>query len=371
MEKIYSYCFHFNFKMVGRTNAVFSNEELCFIVRKFGEGITAVQIRRAFRNEYHPKSPSKVPQISAFTRVLKRLHQNGSSLTRTPKGRPPTDLNQIQNVKQFFEENPEAHIREASETLQLSTGTIWNILRKKLKWKSYRIHKVQCLSPSNKESRLNACQFWLNFSEEWFERVIWTDEKWFVLKQAPNCHNDRYWAPANRHELVECKKAHGEKVMAWVGIVDGRCLPVVWFNGSVNGEVYLTKVLKETVWETVKHVATRRQYWFQQDGASCHVTAECLEFLRDKFGDNVISRNTAHHWPPYSPDLSPLDFSFWNQAMQHVRKQQPHTLQHLKRQVELFASEVAEQQLRSMARHVRKRAALCVQEKGSHFEHLL
>ena len=64
--------------------------------------------------------------------------------------------------------------------------------------------------------------------------------------------NERYWSPVNRHESVECKKAHGETAMAWVGIIDGRCLPDVWFDGSViNGEVYLEKVLKGTVWQNV------------------------------------------------------------------------------------------------------------------------
>jgi hypothetical protein len=32
-------------------NAAFKKEELCFIARKFGEGLTAVEIRRSFRNE--------------------------------------------------------------------------------------------------------------------------------------------------------------------------------------------------------------------------------------------------------------------------------------------------------------------------------
>ena len=60
--------------------------------------------------------------------------------------------------------------------------------------------------------------------------------------------NDRYWSPVNRHEFVECKKAHGEETMASVGIIDGRCLPVVWFDGLVNVEVYLKNVLNDTVW---------------------------------------------------------------------------------------------------------------------------
>ena len=68
--------------------------------------------------------------------------------------------------------------------------------------------------------------------------------------------------------------------MAWVGIINGPCLTVVWFDRSVNKKVYLEKVLKDTVWQNVKLVATKKEYWFQQDGASCHVTAQCLSFLR-------------------------------------------------------------------------------------------
>ena len=61
----------------------------------------------------------------------------------------------------------------------------------------------------------------MSLAESWFERIIWTNEKWFVLRSPPHSQNDRYWAPANPHEVVECKKAQGEKIMAWVGFVDG------------------------------------------------------------------------------------------------------------------------------------------------------
>ena len=89
------------------------------------------------------------------------------------------------------------------------------------------------------ESRLSACSFWLTFTEDWFEMVIWSDEKWFVLNQHPNRKNDSQWAPSNPHNLVQCKKMSGKKVMAWVGIVDGKVLPVYWFEGSVTGKGYL------------------------------------------------------------------------------------------------------------------------------------
>ena len=84
------------------------------------------------------------------------------------------------------------------------------------------------------ESRLAACNFWLTFAEEQFERILWSDEKWFVLEQAPSGKNDVFWAPMNPNVVVPCKKAHGAKAMAWVGILDGKALPVHWFQGSVD-----------------------------------------------------------------------------------------------------------------------------------------
>ena len=123
--------------------------------------------------------------------------------------------------------------------------------------------------------------------------------------------------------------------MAWVGIIDGRCLPVVWFEGSVNGEVYREKFLKDTVQPNVKHVATRKKYRFQHDAASCHVTAQYSSFLRTKFGDRIISRNTQHHWPPYSPVLSPLDYSFCSQCTQYVKKVKPKDICDLRRRVQI------------------------------------
>ena len=131
------------------------------------------------------------------------------------------------------------------DRLGLSYGQVWRILRKVLKWRAYSTHLVQILSPANKESRVAACTFWLNFTAEQFERVLCSDEKWFVLHQAPNRKND------------------------------------------------------------------------------------------------VI-------WSPYSPDLNPLDFSFWSQAMAHVVRCEPPTLQELKEVVEDFAINFNPEKARAM-----------------------
>ena len=90
------------------------------------------------------------------------------------------------------------------------------------------------------EAGLAACNFWLTLSEEQFEKIICSDEKWFVLHQSPNRKNDVFWGPQSTENVVACKKAHGAKVMAWAGLVDGKVLPIHWFEGSVDAAAYLT-----------------------------------------------------------------------------------------------------------------------------------
>lgn len=46
---------------------------------------------------------------------------------------------------------------------------------------------------------------------------------------------------------------------------------------------------------------------FWQDGAPSHTSDETLQYLREVFGNRLISsrrRPTAFEWAPYSPDLS-------------------------------------------------------------------
>lgn len=355
-------------------NSPFRKEQTSWVITKFAELGKLTLVRRAFRQKFFPRNPRGVPPLLSFQRLVKRFQETGATRPVVPPGRGPTTTSDkevhVEKVKSFFNEHPKAHVRQASEQLGMSYGKVWTVLRRNLGWKPYRPHLAPALTPAHQVSRLEACSFWLKHSEDWFESVIWSDEKWFVLTPVPNRKNTVCWAPSNPHRIIPCKIPHGKKVMAWVGIVDGRCLPVHWFKGSVNAEAYL-EMLQTVLWPAVMTVATKKQYWFQQDGAPCHVSAAVMAFLRSKFGDRIISRGSAHHWPASSPDLSCLDFSFWSQAHDRVVEAEPRTLQDLKTVVEEFSENMCEADLRKMARHTRRRAELCLAERGGYFEHLL
>ena len=194
----------------------FTKEQSSWVIIKYGEVKSHILVRRAFRNKFFPENPRQVPALMAFSRLISRFEKDAAIRPQAPSGTSPTyDRKQdCQKVKMFFRNKKKAHIREASQTLNMSVGKIWTILRKDLGWKPYRPITVQMLNPNNMEARLAACQFWLTFPTSWFDQqVIWSDEKWFVLIKAPNKKNSVCWAPANPHNLVQCKKQGGKKVM--------------------------------------------------------------------------------------------------------------------------------------------------------------
>ena len=87
---------------------------------------------------------------------------------------------------------------------------------------------VNMLTEKNKEDRM-AFSNWFLAQERGFEqRVVWSDEKWFLLHGSPNSKNDVTWAPAHPEEEIECRRQGDSKIMAWVALVDGVGLTVRW-----------------------------------------------------------------------------------------------------------------------------------------------
>jgi len=56
---------------------------------------------------------------------------------------------------------------------------------------------------------------------------------------------------------------------------------------------------------------TRRQVYYQHDGAPPHFSQVVRQYLNHKFPNRLIGRGGAQNWPPQSPDLNPLDYYLW------------------------------------------------------------
>ena len=126
--------------------------------------------------------------------------------------------------------------------------------------------------------------------------------------------------------------------------------------------------------DVLPHVDDLGDKWWQQDGAPCHTAKKVMDFLKSNFQERIISQKSGldYFWPAHSPDLNPLDFSFWGQCESQIHDDLDDPDSHeVIAKVNEIAENFSEQSVRKMTQNIRKRARLCLQENGGLFEHLL
>ena len=262
-----------------------------------------------------------------------------------------------------------------------------------MRWKPFKFSFVQKLLPTHHRQRKEFCRWLLNKPENFADNVLWSDEKWWVLHQRPNRQNDRYWAAHNPHRYMECNIQGDVKAMSWVGVMNGQVVSVFWFvdgdgrNAAVNQDRYL-KMLRDDVAPKVeqKFGLDLSRYWFQQDGATCHTTKNVLDWLNTKFQTRIISRNADKrnrggvNWPSRSPDLNPLDYWYWSHIQKLVKEScydgnneyvQPASIEEIMEKVEMASATLTPDVIKKSCRNIRKRARMCLEQNGRHFQHLI
>ena len=359
---------------------MFTKEEKRFIVKSFGRNPSPTKVRQDFLRHYNVQKGRKRDEYKPyhFARVNKEFEKN-SSVTEKSKKRSCSKRTQenIDRVKTLIKDDLSVvSTREAAPKMDLSSTTLWRILKWDLKAKFYRVACVQVLSEAHKEQRRQFCEWFIAQDQDFAQKVIWTDEKIFVLKQKPHRQNIGVWANSNPHLITESNDRNGLKVMIFVAVVNGKIPivhPFITEEGrslSVNGSVY-HDLLQEKVWPTFRSSATRQQLWWMQDGAPAHCTNEAKTFLLEKFQGRVISRGTDRAWPAHSPDLNPLDFHFWSAAQRQVYRSKPENIDGLVQVVRDFAANYDQTTIKRVSANVLKRARICLRADGGHFQHLL
>jgi hypothetical protein len=96
-----------------------------------------------------------------------------------------------------------------------------------------------------------------------------------------------------------------------------------------------------------------------------------LAYLEGFCADRIISRGFNPEWPPRSPDLTPLDFSIFGWLKDNVYKQQLHPQEELMAEITHHCQNIDARTLENIFENKKRRVALCLQQNGDHFQHLL
>ncbi|KAI6648744.1 hypothetical protein LOD99_7131 [Oopsacas minuta] len=134
---------------------------------------------------------------------------------------------------------------------------------------------------------------------------------------------------------------------------------------TVNDVRYLD-VLKSYYIPTLKRRKELGSITFQQDDAPPHITKVVLDFLREKFDKQLISRNCDFFWPPYSPDLNPCDFYLWGYLKSKVYSNPiPETTEDLKRNIRWEIRRIKAETLKKVSENILTRLQKVISLHGS------
>lgn len=201
-------------------------------------------------------------------------------------------------------------------------------------------------------------------------KTVFSDEKIFNIEQVHNSHNDRVYA-ANRSDLHPDKKFVQRRqgpasVMVWAGVCASGKTPLVFLEKGVkvNQEIYRKQVLEDVLLPWAQIHFGNQQWVFQQDSAPAHRAKTTQAWLHH----NVPRFITSQQWPPYSPDLNPLDYSIWSILESKVCATKHTTVESLKRHLLAAWEEIDVEILTKIVLNFEKRLDACIKSKGGHFE---
>ena len=216
-----------------------------------------------------------------------------------------------------------------------------------------------------------------------FLRDVWfSDEAHFTLTGHVNSKNNVYWGSERPNEVLQ-RPLHSVKCTAWAAISKHGIIGPFFFEDDQGNAVTVTKERYVGVlcmfWRALR-LRSRRQganrvdmgtQWFQQDGATPHTANLSLTWLDQKFPNRLISRKREPEWAPHSPDLNPLDFYLWGYLKDRVYRDNPQSIPELKEAISREIRAIDKEECGRVIDNFARRVQVCLQQNGSHLEHIL
>lgn len=312
--------------------------------------------------------------VTTVQRLLKKFESEGVVIDLPKSGRPSICDDVVEKVQKTLDEGQASSSMKifSANAVSRETGiprtTVQRALKQRLAMHPYHVHLLHEMKETDFPARVEFAEWFLEkMDEENFqERVLWTDEAHFHLDGTLSNHNCIIWAKENPG-IFTTKSLHPQRVTVWCGFTSNFILPPAFLEQgqTVNAERYLA-ILRDHMLPNLPR--RNKNIVFMQDGAPPHIANPVKDFLRNQFGDDIISRHFPHAWPPRSPDLNPCDYFLWGCLKHRVFLRQPRTLTELRTAIEIEIGTITRETLAKVVDNLFDRLMSVLATNGKHIE---
>ncbi|UYV78465.1 hypothetical protein LAZ67_16001513, partial [Cordylochernes scorpioides] len=205
------------------------------------------------------------------------------------------------------------------------------------------------LTPPNRRQRLEWCRARSTWMTEW-HRVVFSDESRFCLSS--DSRRVRVWRRrgerSNPAAIVERPTVRQRGIMVWGAIAYDSRSPLLRIQGTMTAQRYVDDVLRPM---TLPYLQGVPNALYQQDNARPHTARISQQTLQDV---------QMLPWPPYSPDLSPIEH-VWDIIGRRLHAlPQPRSEDELWQMVEREWRAIPQDAIRTLIDSLPRRAAACI-----------
>jgi len=227
-------------------------------------------------------------------------------------GRPSTSKmgNSVEKVRALVRSDRRLTVRMIASELNLNHTTVHQILTQELAMRKLCAKIVpKNLTMEQKDNRKDMCLHVLEpiqSDRNFLKNVITGDETWIFEYDPETKRQSKEWHTSATACPKKARMSKAKIKSMLICFFDSQRIVHTEFvpQGQTVNHFYYCEVL-ERLRKRVVHVrpSIGNNWMLHHDNAPCHMVITVIEFLAKK-GIPVVPQ------PPYSPDLSPCDFSF-------------------------------------------------------------
>ena len=180
---------------------VFTNREKVFCVLEYAPTNLNKTEQCAFVRKFAKKSPS-AKQIWSWK---KKFEDKGCLCKEKGSRQPATAEGKVEQICQTLLQSPKKSIRRTSMETLIPPTTIWQVVRKHLVMKPYKLQLIQAITADDKQKHKQFCvDMQEKLEENEFNKcLVFSDKATFHMNGKVNRHNVHIWSKENPNVTIE------------------------------------------------------------------------------------------------------------------------------------------------------------------------